>query len=259
LTVVPYSETRLDGRVALVTGGGTGIGNAIARILAQAGARVVVAGRREEPLLATVEELGGAGKAAAVPGDVTDDVARGRMLDTCVSEFGGLDILVNNAGAVLGAGPLDGIGEETWRDLFDVNVIAPVLLARAALPLLIKSKGVVLGVSTGSSLRPVSGFGGYGTAKAALNHAMKVFALEVAPDVRVNVICPGGIDTDIFETFLDDEETIADVKQRFVEMTPMGRMGEPMDIASAALWLCSDASRWVTGVILTVDGGLNLG
>ena len=257
--MVPYSETRLDGRVALVTGGGTGIGNAIARTLVQVGARVVVAGRRAEPLAATVEELGGSEIAKAVAGDITVDIDRGRMLDACVSSFGGLDILVNNAGQVLGPGSIDAIEEETWRALFDVNVIAPVLLARAALPLLQKANGVILNVSTGSALRPVSGFGGYGTAKAALNHAMRVMALEVAPNVRVNLICPGGVDTEIFETFLDDDETIANVKERFVEMTPLGRMGQPMDIASAALWLCSDASRWVTGTILTVDGGLNLG
>ncbi len=259
MTDIPYDETRLDGRVALVTGGGTGIGRAIAGALGKAGARVIVSGRREEPLLKVVEELGGEEKAAAVPGNVTVDVDRGRMLDACVKTFGGLDILVNNAGIVTGTGALDGVEEDSWRKLLAVDLVAPIMLSCDALPLLRKSGGVVLNISTGAALRPVSGFGAYGAAKAALNHASLVLALEAAPRVRVNVICPGGVDTPIFESFLEDPEQVETVKQRYIELTPIERLGKPTDIASAALWLCSDAASFVTGTVLTVDGGLNLG
>ena len=259
MTSVPYTEPRLEGKVALVTGGGTGIGRSIAETFLRAGARVVISGRREEPLLRAVENLGGEDMIRAVPGDVTIGTDRGRMLDACVKDFGGLDVLVNNAGQVAATGELSGVTEEAWSSLLAVDLIAPVLLAREALPLLRKRGGAILNVSTGAALRPVSGFGAYGAAKAALNHASLVLALEAAPSVRVNVVCPGGVDTPIYRTFLEDEETIDEMKRRFAEMTPMGRIGQPTDVASAALWLCSDAARWVTGAILTVDGGLNLG
>ena len=247
----------LKRRVALVTGGGTGIGRAIAEAFAFAGAKLVLAGRREDPLRRAVEEIGSA-NARAVTGDVTVSADRKRMLAAAQSTFGGLDILVNNAGAVARMGALVETTEEDWRKTLEVNFLAPILLSREALPLLRARKGSILNISTGASLNPVRNFGAYGAAKAGLNHASQVLALEAAPEVRVNVICPGGVDTPIFETFMGKDRA-PELVNMYAEITPLGRIGQPRDIANAALFLASDAAEFITGAILTVDGGLNLG
>ena len=247
----------LKGRVALVTGGGTGIGRAIAEAFAFAGAKLVLTGRREDPLRRAVEEIGPA-NARAVTGDVTVSEDRQRMLAAAESTFGRLDILVNNAGAVARMGALVETTEEDWRKTLEVNFLAPILLSKEALRLLRVRKGSILNISTGASLNPVRNFGAYGAAKAGLNHASQVLALEAAPDVRVNVICPGGVDTPIFETFMGKDRA-PELVNMYAEITPLGRIGQPRDIANAALFLASDAAEFITGAILTVDGGLNLG
>lgn len=246
---------RLDGRNALVTGGGTGIGRGIAEAFAAAGARVALAGRRPEPLEETAGAIGEA--AIAVPGDVTKEDDRRRIVAETVSGLGGLDVLVNCAGAVVSR-PAAELDEEEWERMLRVNLTAVMLLSRQALPHLRKRRGCIVNVSTGASLQPVPGYAAYGASKAALNYASQVLAMEAAPDVRVNVICPGGVDTPIFETFVPAER-IGSVLERFREQTPMGRVGQPRDIAAAALYLASEAASLVTGTVLTVDGGLNLG
>lgn len=248
----------LDGKIALVTGGGTGIGRAIATAFAAAGARVVVAGRREGVIREAVEAIQKGGAAYGVVGDVTSSEDRLRMLAAAEAEYGGLDVLVNNAGAVARMGALVETTEEDWRRTLEVNFLAPVLFAREALPLLRARRGSILNISTGASLNPVRNFGAYGAAKAGLNHASQVLALEAAPEVRVNVICPGGVDTPIFETFLGPKRA-PEIKRMYAEITPLGRIGRPEDIAKAALFLASDAAEFITGAVLTVDGGLNLG
>jgi NAD(P)-dependent dehydrogenase (short-subunit alcohol dehydrogenase family) len=247
----------LEGRIALVTGGGSGIGRSIAMAFADAGAKLVLAGRREKPIREVEQEIGG-NAARAVSGDVTKSGDRLRMLAAAEATFGGLDILVNNAGAVARMGSLMETTEEDWRTTLEVNFLAPILLAKEALPMLRVRHGSILNISTGASLNPVRNFGAYGAAKAGLNHASQVLALEAAPEVRVNVICPGGVDTPIFEKFMGPNRA-PELKKMYAEITPLGRIGHPEDIASAALFLASDAARFVTGAILTVDGGLNLG
>ncbi len=245
---------QLKGRRALVTGGGTGIGRSIAETFVAAGARVVVTGRRRAPLEDVVACVG-AERARAVPGDVTSAADRARVLAECDEALGGLDVLVNCAGATSSAS-LTELNEKEWRRMFEVNATAPLLLAHAALGRLRANRGSIVSISTGAALRPVPGFGAYGAAKAAMTHASRVLAIEAAPEVRVNVICPGGVDTPIFETFLDVEGARA-ARRFFAESTPLGRIGRPADIAAAALYLASDAAQWVTGAVLTVDGGLN--
>ncbi len=247
---------RLDGKVALITGGGTGIGRAVAETFVGAGARVVISGRRAAKLDEARGALG-ADAVLAVPGDVTVAADRARMLAAARDTFGGLDVLVGCAGAPA-RGPLDRMPEADWRRVLEVNATAPVLLAREALPMLRARRGSVIQVSTGASVRPVPGLAAYGAAKAALNHASLVFALEAAPEVRVNLICPGGVDTPIFGTYLPPDEIEA-AKRWFAEATPLGRIGRPDEVAAAALFLASDAASYITGAMLPVDGGLNLG
>jgi NAD(P)-dependent dehydrogenase (short-subunit alcohol dehydrogenase family) len=246
---------RLDGKRALVTGGGTGIGRGIAEAFAASGARVVLGGRREGVLREAAAAIG----PAAVPlvADVTRSADRARLLDESIRRLGGLDILVNCAGAAMSR-PLADMDEEDWRGIVDVNLFAPAELSRAALPALRDGGGSILNISTGASLHPVPGYAAYGSSKAALNYVSQVLAMEAAPEVRVNVICPGGVDTPIFESFLPEDQ-IAGAKEFFEKTTPLGRIGTPADIAEAALYLASDAAAWVTGAVLTVDGGLNLG
>jgi 3-oxoacyl-[acyl-carrier protein] reductase len=223
---------RLDGKRALVTGGGTGIGLGIAEAFAASGARVVLAGRRADVLRRAAEWIGP--PAVSLAADVTSPADRGLSR------------------------PLAELDEAAWRRILDVNVVAPAELSRAALPALRARRGSILNISTGAALHPVPGYAAYGSSKAALNYVSQVLAMEAAPEVRVNVICPGGVDTPIFATFVP-EEKIPSVLQRFRDSTPLGRVGRPADVAGAAVYLSSDAAEWVTGAVLTVDGGMNLG
>jgi NAD(P)-dependent dehydrogenase (short-subunit alcohol dehydrogenase family) len=254
----PGGNARLDGRVALIVGGGTGIGRGIAEAFVQAGARVVLAGRRAKPLRETREALGGEMLVHAEPTDITNAADRVRLVTATQDAFGHLDILVNAAGTVTQLTPLAETDEHDWELTLASNLTGPMLLARACLPLLRQRGGSILNIASGAALKPVPRYGAYGAAKAALIYASQLLALEAAPDVRVNVICPGGVDTPIFDTFLDPKD-VQCVKDWFAKATPLGRMGKPADIAQAALYLASDAAIWVTGAVLTVDGGLNLG
>jgi NAD(P)-dependent dehydrogenase (short-subunit alcohol dehydrogenase family) len=220
-----------------------------------AGARVIVSGRRDEPLQELQREFGDS--VVPIAADVTIAADRERLVDETLRIAGRLDVLVNCAGFVR-SGPIRDVDERTWERLFTTNVVAPTLLASRALPALRERRGCIVNISTGASLKPVPGFGGYAASKAALNYASAVLALEAAPHVRVNVICPGGVDTPIFESFLPADQ-VAGAKEFFEKTTPLGRIGTPADIANAALYLASDAAGWVTGAVLTVDGGLNLG
>lgn len=245
----------LDGRRALITGGGSGIGLGIAKAFAASGARVAITGRREQVLRDAAAAIGEA--AVPIPADVTAPADRTRLLEETVARLGGLDVLVNCAGAAASV-PLAETEEDTWHRILGVNLLAPVALCRAALPALRERRGAILNISTGASLHPVPGYAAYGSSKAALNYVSQVLAMEAAPEVRVNVICPGGVDTPIFETFLP-KDRIPAVIERFRTSTPLGRVGRPSDVASAAVYLASEAAEWVTGAVLTVDGGMNLG
>ncbi|MEZ5066377.1 MAG: SDR family oxidoreductase [bacterium] len=243
-------------RVVLVTGGGTGIGRAIAERFARDGCRVAVTGRRKAPLEDVVRSIGPE-RGLAIPGDVTSGPDRDRLIRQVIERFGALDVLVNNAGVVASI-PVVATSDAEWRRQFETNVVAAMALSRAAMDHLRDRKGCILNVSTGASGKPVPGYGVYGATKAALEYASRVLALEAAPDVRVNVVSPGGVETPIFDTFLTPDQK-ADTIRYFDEATPLGRIGRPADIAAAAAWLCSPEAGWVTGTVLVVDGGLNLG
>jgi 7-alpha-hydroxysteroid dehydrogenase len=244
---------RLDGRVALVTGSSHGIGRAIALAFAEAGADVLVSGRTPEDVDAVAAEITALGRrAVAAPADVMDDDALVGLVDRAVGELGRLDVAVNNAGGTPPRAAVDtsaGFMERAFR----FNAVQPFLLAKAAARAMVDTagEGAVLNISSRSSQQVVPGFVAYGTAKAALNKITTSLAVEWAPRVRVNAISVGAVSTRALEVVMTDDG----LKRTLEDGTPMGRAGDPEDIAAAALWLCSPAGAWVTGKVVEVDGG----
>jgi NAD(P)-dependent dehydrogenase (short-subunit alcohol dehydrogenase family) len=240
-------------RVAIVTGGGTGIGAAAARLLAANGLEVAVVGRRTKPL----EELAGATGGHAIAVDVGDPAAPQRIVDETLSRFGRLDVVVNNA-AVIKNGPLTSFTRAEFDEHYAVNVAGPFFLLAAALPSLRESPdAAVVNVSSsvGSIVKPGSML--YGSTKAALEYLTRAWAYELAEDrIRVNCIAPGPVDTPIHATYSDDlEATYADLARR----VPLGRMGAVDDIAAWVWFLVAPESAWTTGNVIHVDGGQVLG
>jgi 7-alpha-hydroxysteroid dehydrogenase len=242
---------KLDGKVAIVTGAGRGIGRACAEALAEVGADVACAARTAEQIgetAATVRRHGR--RAIAVECDVTDRAQLERLVAETVRELGGVDIVVNNAGGWPPKG-WQRTNEKFLEGAFRFNVTQAFLLSRMAIPhMRERGGGAIVNVSSAISRLIDPGFIAYGTSKAALNYLTKALAAEVAPVVRVNAIAVGAVDTSALRPFLND-----DLEAKMASMTPMGRIGRPEDIALMAIYLASSASSWVTGKIFEVDGG----
>lgn len=244
---------RLDGKTAVVTGAGRGIGQCIGLTFAEAGARVVFAARTEEDLKANVEKARALGaQSLAVKCDVLDDTQLEMLAARTVEAFGGMDIIVNNAG---GTGPNEMARTKRAFLLksFDFNVASAFTFTRICLPHLRKSHGCVINISSAAGRLVQPNFTVYGTMKAALDHLTRLMAADLAPDVRVNAIAPGSTMTDALKGFLEPA-----LRQKMADLTPMKMLGEPEDIAAAALYLASPAAQWVTGKILQVDGGMEV-
>jgi 7-alpha-hydroxysteroid dehydrogenase len=240
----------LQGKVAIVTGGGKGIGKAIGLVFAEAGANVVFASRTQADLDAVVATATAHGNdAIGVLCDVLVDEQLQQLVDTTVAHFGRIDILVNNAGGTMPK-PMAKISANSFRRALDFNVTSAFLLSQYALPHLQASNGNIINIASaaGRLVQPL--FTSYGTVKAALIHMTKMMAAELAPSVRVNAISPGSIMTEALETFID-----TDNREKMRQLTPLQQLGKPQDIAMAALYLASPAARWVTGKDLQVDGG----
>lgn len=245
---------RVDGRAALVTGASRGIGAAIARALAEAGADVVLAARTPEALERVASEVEALGRRAVpVPCDVNRREDLERVVDRARAELGRVDILVNNAG---GSPPRPALrtSERFFEAAFHFNVTQAFVLSRLVAALMLEAGGgAIVNISSAISRLVDRGFVAYGTAKAALNHMTRMLAFELAPRVRVNAIAVGAVATDALLPFLEGRP---ELRRTMEDRTPLGRLGEPEDIAAAALYLASPAASWVTGKILEVDGGI---
>ncbi len=244
----------LAGRTALITGASRGIGLAIARTYARAGANVVLNARKVDVLTGAVDELTAQGlsvRALAMNAGKVEDAPK--LIEAAVALFGGLDILVNNAAANPIYGPVELATPEIFAKIMNVNLHAPFELAKAARPhLQARGGGSIINMSSIGGRNPEPGLGIYSVSKAALLSLTRVLAKEWGPHgITVNAICPGLIKTDFSAALWSDEKTM----QHMLRQQPVQRIGEGDDIAAMALYLASDAARFTTGATFTVDGG----
>lgn len=248
---------RLSGKVAFITGGGTGIGRACAALFAREGAQVVVSSRRSEPLRSVVREIeDGGGQALAVASDVTKRESVESALSGAVEYFGRLDVVVNNAGAVVVA-DVDHTSDTEWQHVIDVNLTGAFFVSRAALPLLRKAGGGSI-INIGSALGLVARKqrAAYCASKFGMTGLTKAMALDHAHEkIRVNCICPTIVETELgMQSIAKLADPEAERRRRSSEI-PLGRMGKPEDVANMAVYLACDESEWVTGAAFPLDGG----
>ncbi len=245
------SHFKLDGQVAVVTGGGAGIGRAIAETFAAAGAAVMLSDRDEHTAQAVADAIvASGGQAAAMACDVTQEDDLAALVQQTAARFGKLSILVSNAGGG-GPKPFD-MPMADFRRAFDLNVFSLFRLAQLAAPEMEKAGGgAMLAITSMAGDNKNQRMAAYGASKAATNHLIRNIAFDLGPrNIRVNGIAPGATRTDALNSVLN-----ADIEKTMLAHTPIHRLGEPQDMANAALFLCSPASSWVSGQILTVSGG----
>lgn len=249
-------DVRVDDKVAIVTGASRGIGEAIAAELLASGAKgVVITGRREENLAtarAAISEQTGLGDRLMTMVARADDRDHAeKTVQEAISSFGSCDILVNNAGTNPAAGALADVDLGALEKTWSVNQLGPILWARSAFNLWMKEHGgSIVNVASVGGMRPTAVLGAYNISKAALIFATKQLAHEMAPKVRVNAVAPAVVKTRLSAAlWVNGEEAAAATH-------PLGRLGEPQDVANAVVFLASDAASWITGANLAVDGGV---
>jgi NAD(P)-dependent dehydrogenase (short-subunit alcohol dehydrogenase family) len=240
---------KLSGKTALITGGSQGIGLAIAQAFIEEGGQVVITGRSQSALDQAVTQLG-AEKVLACAGDVRDREHARSTVAASMERFGRIDILVNNAALERSSGPAITTSLDEFEETFAVNLFAPLnwtqLVWKASMQ---AHGGNVLMISSLGSITLYANMGAYQASKAALNHLTRTLAAEVGPGVRVNAILPGLIKTEMSRKAWEPNE------EKFSRNLPMERLGEPEDVAKAAVFLASDDSSWITGESLVIDGG----
>jgi NAD(P)-dependent dehydrogenase (short-subunit alcohol dehydrogenase family) len=250
--------TRLAGKSAVITGGGTGIGQAIALAFAREGAQVVVAGRRKEKLDETLHLLQQAGcSALALECDVTKAADTQRVVKSAEDAFGKVNVLVNNAGA-LSVSTVENITEEDWDRVMATNVKGPFLMSRAALPAMRRAGGgSIINVGSVLGIVAIRDRAAYCASKGGVSMLTKAMALDHAQDnIRVNCVCPSIVESDMTRNLFAETEAGQQARESRLASIPLGRFGKPADIAGLTVFLASEESSWMTGTVIPVDGGV---
>ncbi|TQM25453.1 SDR family oxidoreductase [Nocardia bhagyanarayanae] len=242
----------LSGRTAIVTGASRGIGLAAAQAIAAAGGNVVLTSRSQDSADAAAAQVDGS--ALGVAAHAVDEDAARRCIDLTLEKFGSVDILVNNAGTNPAYGPVIGQDHARFSKTFDVNLWAPIMWTSLATSAWMgEHGGSVINTASIGGLGFEANLGLYNASKAALIHLTKQMALELSPKIRVNSVAPGVVRTRLAAALWQEHENLLN------EQTPLNRIGEPEDIASAIVFLASDAASWMTGETMVIDGGQRLG
>ncbi|HJY26573.1 MAG TPA: glucose 1-dehydrogenase, partial [Pyrinomonadaceae bacterium] len=247
------NEKQFSGKVALVTGATSGIGQACATAFAQAGAKVVCVGRKAGALKEIEETIGA--EVLTIEADLAETQAAERVVARALEVFGGIDVLVNAAGHISN-GTIENTSLTAWDDMMNVNVRAPFQLMQQALPSLIERRGNIVNVSSVTGLRAFPGVLAYCVSKAALDQLTRCASLELAAKgVRVNAVNPGVVVTQIHKRGGMNDEAYAAFLEHSKTTHPLGRTGRPEEIAELVLFLASDKASWITGATYSIDGG----
>lgn len=252
---------RLDDRAAIVTGAGRGIGAATALALAESGADVVISARTQEQLQQVADRIDATGRRAViVPADLNDTANLGALVDQAQHHLGRLDLVVNNVGGTMPM-PFMDTTEEFLEEAFHFNVTTAFALSKVAVPLLLETVsrsgtgdrggGAIVNISSVMGHLRERGYLGYGTAKAALTHMTRLMAADLAPRIRVNAIAVGAVATSALDVVMTND----DLRTQIEEATPLGRIGDPEEVAAGIVYLASPAGAFITGKLLEIDGG----
>jgi NAD(P)-dependent dehydrogenase (short-subunit alcohol dehydrogenase family) len=246
----------LDGKVIIVTGGSKGIGLAITKSLIRENARVVICGRKKDNLDSAVQELNGGDNLLAVQAHVGKPEDVDALFDATLKKFGRLDILINNVGMNLPTGPIADMDIAAWNKIIETNLTGNFLCSRKAAGILRELKsGKIISLSSVAGRKVFIGMGIYGVAKAGLEMLTRVLAYELAPyNVQVNAVAPGVVKTDFSKPFWTNEAVLGQIESS----VPAGRIADVDDVVHPVLFLCSDASNYITGEVIMVDGGATI-
>jgi meso-butanediol dehydrogenase/(S,S)-butanediol dehydrogenase/diacetyl reductase len=251
---------KLEGRVAIITGGTDGIGKAIALTFAKEGAKIMMVARDETKGRTALDEVRQIGEAAYFKANVSDSSQVRRMVEDTIQRYGRIDVLVNNA-AICPPGDVVTTSEETWDQVIDVNLKGVFLCCKYVIPQMQKiGGGTIVNIGSINSLMAMENEAAYDTSKAGVLMLTRAIALDFAKaNIRANCICPGAIETPMLKASLDTSPDPKAARQSLIQKHPLHRIGMPREIAQAALFLATDASSFVTGAAIPVDGGILAG
>jgi NAD(P)-dependent dehydrogenase (short-subunit alcohol dehydrogenase family) len=247
------------GKRVLITGASRGIGYAAAKEFLALGARVAVNGRTEQSVATAIAELGGGDRLVAAPGSVSTVDGCESLVGTAIEGLGGLDVLVNNAGVSIDA-TIEKTDEAIWNETLDTNLKGTFFCVRAALPALRKNAGAIVNTASVAGLLGMAEGAAYCASKGGVVNLTRTLAIELAPDIRVNCVCPGWVDTDMLRRdYVDLADDPAAAEREAIDESPLKRVATPEEVAKAIAYLASHHARFITGIALPMDGGMSAG
>ena len=247
------------GKLVLITGASRGIGYAAAKKFLALGARVAVNGRTEQSVALAITELDGGDRLVAAPGSIRSVEGCEAIVRTAIEDLGGLDVLVNNAGVCIDSS-IEKSDETIWDETLNVNLKGTFFCVRAALPALRKKGGAIVNMASVAGLQGSTEGAVYSASKGGVVNLTRALAMELAPDIRVNCVCPGWVDTDMLRReYIDLADDPAAAEREAIEEAPLKRVATPEEVAKAIAYLASRDARFITGVALPMDGGISAG